>query len=86
MQSFSQTRVRLEMNLRAKDLLCEEFPLAVPDVREENGKWVLDTMVSRMEGVGRFVIGLAADIKVIDSPELEEYVRDYADKYLNKND
>ena len=86
MQSFSQTRVRLEMNLRAKDLLCEEFPLAVPDVREENGKWVLDTMVSRMEGVGRFVIGLAADIKVIDSPELEEYVRNYADKYLKKND
>ena len=39
-------------------------------------------MVTHMEGEGRFVIGLAADVKILDSPELEEYVRSYRDRYL----
>lgn len=77
MQGKTQTHVRLEMTLRAKNLLCEEFPLAIPDVKEEDGRFIFDSMVSRMEGVGRFVIGLAKDIKIIDSPELSEYVHNY---------
>ena len=79
-----QTHVRLEMTLRAKNLLCEEFPLAAPDVTEKGGKFIFDSMVTHMEGVGRFVIGLAADIKIIDSPELEEYVRCFAHKNFSK--
>ena len=82
MQGKTQTHVRLEMTLRARNLLCEEFPLAIPDVTEKDGKFIFDSMVSHMEGVGRFVIGLAADVKIIDSPELEEYVRSYRDRYL----
>lgn len=56
MQGKTQTHVRLEMTLRAKNLLCEEFPLAEPDITEKDGKYILDTKVSKMEGVGRFVI------------------------------
>ena len=52
----------------AKNLLIEEYPLAEQDIRKEGDKWILETMVSGMEGVGRFVIGLAHEIKVIDSP------------------
>ena len=80
MQGKTQTHVRLEMTLRARNLLCEEFPLAIPDVTEKDGKYILDTKVSKMEGVGRFVIGLAKDIKIIDSPELNEYVRSYIEE------
>ena len=82
MQGKTQTHVRLEMTLRARNLLCEEFPLAIPDVTEKDGKFFFDSMVTHMEGVGRFVIGLAADVKIIDSPELEEYVISYRDRYL----
>ena len=82
MQGKAQTHVRLEMTLRARNLLCEEFPLAIPDVTEKDGKFIFDSMVTHMEGVGRFVIGLAADVKIIDSPELEEYVRSYRDRYI----
>lgn len=74
MQGKTQTHVRLEMTLRARNLLCEEFPLAAPDVTEKDGKFIFDSMVTHMEGVGRFVIGLAADVNLIDSPELETYV------------
>jgi hypothetical protein len=40
-------------------------------------------MVSGMEGVGRFVIGLAHEIKIIESPELERYIQDFTRKYLS---
>lgn len=82
MQGKTQTHVRMELTLRAKNLLCEEFPLAIPDITEEDGKYILDTMVSKMEGVGRFVIGLAKDVKIIDSPELSEYVENYIKSIL----
>ena len=77
MQGKAQTHVRLEMTLRAKNLLCEEFPLAEPDITEKDGKYILDTKVSKMEGVGRFVKGLMGDIRVLDSPELVAYINDY---------
>ena len=77
MQGKTQTHVRLEMTLRARNLLCEEFPLAAPDVTEKDGKFIFDSMVTHVEGVGRFVIGLANDIKITDSPELSAYVRNY---------
>lgn len=82
MTGQSRTHVRLEMNLRARNLLVEEFPMAESEVREEGGKWVLDTYVSHMQGVGRFVIGLAGDVRIVDSPELLEYVRGYVRDYL----
>lgn len=82
MQSFEHIPVRISMTLRAKNLLLEEFPMAMEDLHEEEGNWILDTKVSRLEGIGRFVIGLAADVKIIDSPALEDYVRDYVNNYL----
>ena len=82
MSGFEQTPVKLELSLRAKNLLLEEYPLAQKDLKEEDGKWILDTMVTNMAGVGRFVIGLAGDIKIIDSPLLKEYVETFVEKYL----
>ena len=82
--SYEQTPVKLELSMMAKNLLIEEYPLAEQDIRKEGDKWILETMVSGMEGVGRFVIGLAHEIKVIDSPALENYIRDFVSNYLNK--
>ena len=80
--SFEQTPVKLELSLMAKNLLIEEYPMAEQDLRKEDGKWVLETMVSGMEGVGRFVMGLATEVKIIDSPELENYIREFIEKHL----
>ena len=68
--------------MMAKNLLIEEYPLAEQDLKKEGDKWILETMVSGMEGVGRFVIGLAHEIKVIDSPELENYISNFVKEYL----
>lgn len=82
MSGYEKTHIRLELGLQAKNLLLEEYPLAEKDLRLENNKWMLDTMVSDMAGVGRFVIGLAHDIKIIDSPALTEYIRNFTTKHL----
>lgn len=80
---FTQTPVRLELSMMAKNLLLEEFPLAEKDLKLVDYRWILDTMVSGMEGIGRFVIGLASEVKIIDSPELEDYITRYIKKHLS---
>ena len=82
MSGFEQTPVKLELSLRAKNLLMEEYPLTQEDLKEEGGKWILDTMVTNMAGVGRFVIGLMNEIKVIDSPALDAYIKEYIHNYI----
>lgn len=82
MSGYKQTPVMLELGLQAKNLLLEEYPLAERDLRQEGKKWVLETMVSDMAGVGRFVIGLAHDVRVVDSPALTEYIKEFVTKNL----
>ena len=84
MSSFEQIPVKLQLSLRAKNLLLEEYPLAQTDLKEIDGKWILDTMVSNMAGVGRFVIGLADEIKIIDSPALDDYINCFVKDYISK--
>ena len=84
MSSFEQTPVKLELSLRAKNLLIEEYPLSEKDLKNDNGVWVLETLVSDMAGVGRFVIGLADEIRVIDSPALEDYIRSFMEENIIK--
>ena len=57
--------VSLQLDTRAKSLLLEEFPLAEKELRRENGKWILTTRINSLEGVTRFILGLAADIKIL---------------------
>lgn len=71
-------RVRLELGMLAYNLLCEEYPLAERDVRPAGrGRWLLDTEVASMAGVGRFVVGLLDDIRLVESPELRDYIKRY---------
>ena len=42
------------------------------------------TTVQALEGVGRFVIGLAADVKIVEGKKLVEYVRRYDKKWVQK--
>ncbi len=71
-------RVRLELGMLAYNLLCEEYPLAERDVKPlGRGRWMLDTEVASMAGVGRFVVGLLDDIRIVESPELTAYIKRY---------
>ena len=84
MTGFLIVLIVLQLNTRAKSLLVEEYPLAERDLHREDGHWVLRTTVQALEGVGRFVIGLAADVKVVEGKKLVEYVRRYDKKWVQK--
>ena len=76
--------ITLKLTLKAKNLLIEEYPLAMRDISYEDGAWWLRTNVKNLTGVSRFVIGLADQIKVFDSPVLEKYIADFSRKYLRE--
>ena len=75
--------ITLQLDTRAKSLLLEEFPLAEKELRREDGKWILTTMINSMEGVTRYILGLAADIKILEGESLREYIRKYDEQYIH---
>ncbi|MDD3686566.1 MAG: HTH domain-containing protein [Bacteroidales bacterium] len=73
--SYVQMSVKLKLSVRAMSLLVEEYPLAERDISKiDNSEWMLDTNVCSYEGIGRFVIGLYDEIKIIDSIEFELFI------------
>ena len=77
-------KIVLQLNTRAKSLLVEEYPLAERDLKREDGNWVLQTTINSVEGAGRFVIGLAADIKILQGKKLLDYIKKYDKKHIQK--
>ncbi|MFI3285686.1 MAG: HTH domain-containing protein [Rikenellaceae bacterium] len=79
--SAEPIRVKLELGILSYNLLIEEYPLSERDIQPlGDDRYLLDTMVSTYRGVGRFVVGLLDDIKVVDSPEFVEYLKKYIKK------
>lgn len=74
---FEQMRVRLQLGVMAHNLLTEEYPLSERDLTQiDERHWLLDTEVCNYAGVGRFVMGLAEDIEIIDSPDFVAYIHE----------
>jgi predicted DNA-binding transcriptional regulator YafY len=74
--------VTLKMTLKAKNLLVEEYPLASRDLTFEDGFWWLRTTVKDLAGVGRFVIGLADQIEIINTPSLVHHTKEFAQNHI----
>ncbi len=71
-------RVRMELGIMACNLLLEEYPLSERCVRPlGSNRWLLDTEVTSYAGIGRFAVGLLDDIRIVESPEFAQYIRDY---------
>ena len=85
MNGDTTTRISLQLDLMAKNLLVEEYPRAKDFITGHKGDeniWYFTTDVCRMEGIGRFYIGLAEHIRILEGDELKKYAKEYADKYL----
>lgn len=83
MSGENRTRIKLKLGVRAHNLLVEEYPLSERDMTQLNDThWILETIICRMEGVGRFVIGLKDDIEIIEGDNLKAYIREYVNGYL----
>jgi predicted DNA-binding transcriptional regulator YafY len=77
--------VTLRMTLKAKNLLVEEYPLSSRYISFDGDHWWFRGNVKDLAGVGRFVIGLADQIEIINTNMLSEYIYEYANTHLVKN-
>lgn len=75
MQSFEPTTIILELTLVAYNLIIEEFPLSEKYISKvTDNLYRLECEVGNFLGVGRFVLGLPGEIKIIASEALKQYV------------
>ena len=82
MNGSERHTIRLSLGLLSRNLLIEEYPLAEQHLTPlGNKRWMLDTEVASYAGVARFVVGLMDDIKIVDTPELEQYLANYVVKF-----
>lgn len=77
-------RAVLKLDMMAKNLLCEEYPEAASSLSasDNSNMWILDIEVYKINGLGRFYLGLAGNIEIINAPELEEYAKNYIKEHL----
>lgn len=69
-------RVEFRLNLRAKNLLIEEYPLAEKHLTEgSNNQFVFKALVAKYEGPGRFVLGIMEDIKMAGEEGFLDYLK-----------
>jgi hypothetical protein len=60
----------------------EEYPLATNAlIKLSDTSWLFETKVCSLEGVGRFVMGLLDEVEVVDTPELDGYIRSRIKEY-----
>ena len=74
--------VTLRMTLKAKNLLMEEYPLSSRHLSFDGEYWWFRANVKDLASVGRFVIGLADQIEIIDSQELTRHLTIFSKNYL----
>ena len=68
-------RVKMLLGRLATSLLLEEFPASEQQIElQDDGRYLLDTLVCSYKGVGRFFLGLYDDIEIVDSPEFQNYM------------
>ncbi len=79
-----QTAVKLELTIRAAELLQEEYPLAEKYIHQTDDEhFEFEAPVSGFEGVGRFVMGLCNEIEIISPKSLQEFVKNKAKKIVD---
>ncbi len=90
MSGDGRMHIRLRMTLLAKNLLLEEYPLSAgyvsecePPEYDSKACWMLETDIFSVFGAGRFVMGLAADVEIVEGELLKDYVRAVTREFLS---
>lgn len=91
MSGEKSMHIRLRMTSLAKNLMMEEYPLSAPYIHEceapeydSKACWILDTNVFSVFGAGRFMMGLASEVEIIEGERLKEYVRAVTRDFLSE--
>ena len=64
------------LDLKAYNLLTEEYPLAKKYIHEEQPGYRLKIPVAQYHGIGRFVLGLPGNIKVVSPAAFKTFLKE----------
>lgn len=79
-------QIEIKLNLRAHNLLIEEYPLAERYAQANNNGWYsLKCNVALYEGPCRFVLGLWNDVEIVGSNEFIAFVENEIENFKIKN-
>jgi len=67
-------RVELSLGQLSHNLLVEEYPASGSFIEEHEGRWLFSADVVSLHAVGRFVLGLYDDIRVLGDSEFVAYI------------
>jgi len=67
--------VQMELSSLAYNLLVEEFPYSNSFIRTRGNKILFDGIVRNWKGIGRFVLGLPGEIKIINPDDFKNYLK-----------
>ena len=81
--SFQKIPVKLQLTLRAYNLLIEEYPLTENDIiKKDDNTYIYESEVANLKGIGRFTLGLIDEIEIIKPQALKNYIIDKIKKQL----
>lgn len=70
----TQRWISLKLSMRAFLLIREEFPLSIPFIEKKEDHYFFHAPVASYEGIGRFVMGLLDEIKVIGPGDFADFI------------
>jgi len=73
--------VRLELSPLAHNLMVEEFPLSVRFINRYKTPILFDGRVRNWKGIGRFVLGLPGEIKVLKPQGFKDFLKEKIVKF-----
>jgi proteasome accessory factor C len=76
-----QIPVKLEMSMKARNLMIEEYPLSEQFIKAiSDNRYLFDGWVTAFDGIGRFVLGLPGEIFDIENAEFVQFMEDKKEK------
>lgn len=73
--------VEADLTLKAYNLMREEFPRAHSYIKHKGEVYRLKIPVASYVGIGRFVLGLPGEVRVIGPPEFKRFLTDQINKH-----
>lgn len=70
-----QTPIKLTLNLKARNLMVEEYPMTERNITKiSDNCYEYHAVVNGFSGIGRFILGLAAEIQIVFPNQLKTYI------------
>lgn len=69
------------LNLKAYNLMIEEYPLTEKYITKEKSHYRLKILIADYQGIGRFVLGLPGEIEVVEPEGLKSFLKKMRKKF-----